>query len=149
MLICYQIRLSLHACTNSCVTLHTVPQPTVNITANRTGDLYAGTPLTLTCSIQLNPAVNTTVMVTRTWSGPGSQAVSNSGHVTVSNVFKGSDNLYETTIEFGPLTTTDSGNYECEATVAPDPQSEFVIMNTTGSDTHSVTVQGEIQLLNQ
>ena len=147
MLICYQIRLSLHACTNSCVTLHTVPQPTVNITANRSGVLYAGTPLTLTCSIQLNPAVNTTVMVTRTWSGPGSQAVSNSGHVTVSNVFKRSDNLYETTIEFGPLNTTDSGNYECEATVAPDPQSEFVIMNTTGSDTHSVTVQGEIQLL--
>ena len=149
MLICYQIRLSLHACTKSCVTLHTVPQPTVNITANRTGVLYAGTPLTLTCSIQLNPAVDTTVMVTRMWRGPGSQAVSNSSRMTVSNVFKGSDNLYETTIEFHPLSTTDSGNYECEATVAPDPQSQFVIMNTTGSDTHSVTVQGEIQLLNQ
>ena len=63
--------------------------------------------------------------------------------MTVSNLVERSDNLYETTIEFGPLTTTDSGNYECEATVAPDPQSEFVIMNTTGSDTHSVTVCGE------
>ena len=62
-------------------------------------------------------------MVTRMWSGPGSQAVRNSSRVTVSNVFKRSDNLYETTIEFGPLKATDSVNYECEATVAPDPQS--------------------------
>ena len=147
MLICYQTRLSLHACTNSCITLYTVPQPTVNITPNRTGVLYAGTPLTLTCSIQLNPAVDTTVMVTRTWSGPGSQAVSISSRVTVSNLVKRSENLYETTIEFGPLTTTDTGDYECEATVAPDPQSQFVIMSTAGSDMHSVTVQGEISCL--
>ena len=120
-----------------------VPSPTVSITPNRTGILYAGTPLTLTCSIQLNPAVDTTVMVTRMWSGPGSQAVSNSSRVTVSNVFKRSAFPYETTIEFVPLTTTDSGNYECEATVTADPQSQFVIMSTAGSDTHSVTVHGE------
>ena len=120
-----------------------VPSPTVSITPNRTGILYAGTPLTLTCSIQLNPAVDTPVIVTRMWSGPGSQAVSNSSLVTVSNLLEGSAILYKTTIQFVPLTTTDSGNYECEATVTPDPQSQFVIMNTTGSDTHSVTVHGE------
>ena len=80
-------------------------------------------------------------MVTRMWSGPGSQAVSNSSRVTVSN--KESTLLYETTIEFHPLNTTDSGNYECEATVAPDPQSQFVIMSTAGNDTHSVAVHGE------
>ena len=87
-------------------------------------------------------------MVTRMWSGPGSQAVSNSSHVTVSNVFKRSDNLYETTIEFGPLSTTESGDYECEAAVTPYPQSQFINRSTTGSNTHSVTVQGEIHLLN-
>ena len=76
-------------------------------------------------------------MVTRIWTGPGSQAVSNSSRVTVSNL------LNETTIQFHPLNTTDSGNYKCEATVAPDPQSQFVTMSTAGSDTHSVTVQGE------
>ena len=114
----------------------------MNVTPNRTGDLYAGTPLTLTCSIQLNPAVDTTVNVTGTWSGPGSQAVSNSSHVTVSNLLNMSAFLYETTIEFHPLSTTDTGNYTCEATLAPDPQSQFV-MNTSGNGTHSVTVQGE------
>ena len=82
-------------------------------------------------------------MVTRMWSGPGSQAVSNSSRVTVSNVFKISVFLYETTIEFVPLTATDNGNYECEATVAPDPQSQFVIMSTPGNDTHSLTIHGE------
>ena len=125
---------------NTCVFL-TVPLPTVSITPNRTGVLYAGTPLILTCSIQLNPAVDTTVMVTRMWSGPGSQAVSNSSHVTVLNLVGRS-----TTIQFTPLSTTDTGNYECEATVTPDPQSQFVTMSTTGSDTHTVIVQGESSL---
>ena len=81
--------------------------------------------------------------MTRIWSGPGSQAVSNSSHVTVSNLLKGSALLYKTTIHFDPLTTTDSGNYKCEATVTPNPQSLFVIMNTTGNDTYSLTVHGE------
>ena len=82
-------------------------------------------------------------MVTRMWSGLESQAVSNSSRVTVSNLLKESALLYKTTIEFHPLNTSDSGNYECEATVAPDPQSQFVIMSTTGSDMHSITVHGE------
>ena len=82
-------------------------------------------------------------MVTRMWRGPGSQVVSNSSHVTVSNLLKRLTFVYETTIEFDLLSTTDSGNYECEATVTPDTQSQFVIMSTTGSDTHTVTVQGE------
>ena len=120
----------------------TVPQPTVSITSNRSGVLYAGTPLTLTCSIQLNPAVDTTVMVTRMWRGPGSQVVSNSSHVTVSNLVSRSAFLYETTIQFVPLNTTAHGNYVCKAAVIPDPQSQFVIMSTAGSDTHTVTVQG-------
>ena len=82
-------------------------------------------------------------MVTRMWRGPASQVVSNSSHVTVSNLVERSALLYETTIQFSPLNTTDSGNYECEATVTPDPQSQFIIMSTRGSDTHAVTVQGE------
>ena len=63
--------------------------------------------------------------------------------MTVSNLAKRSDNLYKTTIQFSSLNTTDGGNYECEATVTSDPQSQFVIMSTAGSDTHSVTVHGE------
>ena len=114
----------------------------MNVTSNHTGILHAGTPLTLTCSIQLNPAVDTTVVVARMWRGPGSQVVSNSSRVTVSNIPKRSAFLYETTIEFVPLSATDSGNYECEATVTPDPQSQFVNRSTAGSDTYTVTVQG-------
>ena len=82
-------------------------------------------------------------MVTRMWRGPESQGVSNSSHVTVSNVVEKFDSLYETAIEFSSLNTSDRGNFECEATVTPDPQSEFVIMSTTGSDTHTVTVHSK------
>ena len=82
-------------------------------------------------------------MVTRMWSGPGSQAVSNSSRVTVSNLLNESAILYKTTIEFYPLNTSDGGNYMCEATVTADPQSQFVMMSATGSDIHSITVHGE------
>ena len=68
--------------------------------------------------------------------------------MVVSNLVKRSDDYYETTIEFHPLSTSDSGNYYCEAAVTADPQSQFVNRSRAGSDTHSVTVQGEIQLLN-
>ena len=63
--------------------------------------------------------------------------------MTVSNVVERGVLLYETTIEFDLLSTTDSGNYECEATVTPHPQSQFVIVSTTGSGTHIIIVQGE------
>ena len=81
-------------------------------------------------------------MVTRMWREPASQTVSNSSHVTVSNLVERGAFLYETTIQFIPLSATDSGNYECEATVIPDPQSQFVNMSTTGSDTLTVIVKG-------
>ena len=121
----------------------TVPLPTISITRNHTGVLYAGTPLTLTCSIQLNPAVDTTVMVTRMWSEPGSQAVSTGSRVTVSNLVERSAIFYDTTIQFILLSITNSGDYKCEATVTPDPQSQFIVMSTAASDTHSVSVQSE------
>ena len=80
-------------------------------------------------------------MVIRTWSGPGSQAVSNSSRVTVSNLLEKSTFIYETTIEFVPLNITDGGSYECEATVAPVSQSQFVNMSAAGNI--SLTIQGE------
>ena len=52
--------------------------------------------------------------------------------------------VYEITIEFAPLSITDSGNYECEATVSPDPPSRLIIRSKTSRDSHSVTVQGKI-----
>ena len=80
-------------------------------------------------------------MVTRMWRGPGLQSLSNDTRVTVSNLLNGSAFLFETTIEFDPLNTTDSGNYDCEATVTPDPQSQFVIMSATGNI--SITIQSK------
>ena len=137
-LICCSIRF---ACAPTNGPFHTVPQPTVSITPNRTGVLYAGTPLTLTCSIQLNPAVDTTVMVTRMWRGPRSQTISNSSRVTVSNLVERSAFLYETTIQFVPLSTSDGGNYECEAIAFPVSRLEFVTNSTTGSKAHLFIIE--------
>ena len=85
-------------------------------------------------------------MVTKMWRGPGLQVVRNSSRVTVSNLVERGASLNETTIQFVPLSATDSGNYECEATVTPDPQSQFVNMSTAGNDTLAVIVKGESSL---
>ena len=75
------------------------------------------------------------------WRGPGSQVVSNSSHVTVSNLFERSTFLYETTIEFVPLSTSNGGEYECEAIAFPGSGLEFVANSTTGSNAHSLTIE--------
>ena len=61
----------------------------------------------------------------------------------MSNLLNRSAFLYETTIEFVPLSTSDGGDYECEATVTADPQSLFVNMSAACSDVHFVTVRSE------
>ena len=80
-------------------------------------------------------------MVTRMWRGPGSQVVSNSSHVIVSNLVERSAFLYETTIGFVPLSTSNGGDYECEAIAFPGSVLEFVVNSTTGSNAHSLTTE--------
>ena len=115
-----------------------VPPPSVSVT-NSSGT-YAGTNFTLTCIIELRTAVDTQVVVNSTWRGPvGIPA----GTRVVASAPTGTGARYQTILMFRPLNTSDSGNYTCEATVSPSPESQFISGSTAGSDTLSVTVQGE------
>ena len=115
-----------------------VPPPFVSVT-NSSGT-YAGTNFTLTCTIELRTAVDTQVVVNSTWHGP----VILAGTRVVASEPTGTGTRYQTILMFRPLNTSDSGNYTCEVTVSPSPESQFISGSTAGSDTLSVTVQGEI-----
>ena len=115
-----------------------VPSPSVSVTnSSRT---YAGTNFNLTCTIELNPAVDTPVVVNSTWHGP---MVIPAGTRVVASAPTGTGARPQTILMFRPLNTSDSGSYTCEATVSPSPESQFINGSTAAGDTLSVTVQGE------
>ena len=117
----------------------TVPPPSVSVT-NSSGTYHPGTNFNLTCTIELNTAVDTPVVINSTWHRP---VVIPAGTRVVASAPTGTGARYQTILMFRPLNTSDSGNYTCEVTVSPSPESQFIISSTAGRDTLSVTVQGE------
>ena len=103
--------------------------------------LSAGINLTLICTIQLNTAVDTDVVVNTSWTGPTAIFASNSqGRISVTRLTESSP-LYETRVFFSPLSITDNGTYVCQAGVRPNPPSSFITMNRDTA-TQPITVGG-------
>ena len=115
-----------------------VPPPSVSVT-NSSGT-YAGTNFNVTCTIELNTAVDTPVVINSTWRGP---VMIPTGTRVVASELTGIGARYQTILMFRPLNTSDSGNYTCEVTVSPSPESQFIIASTAGRGTLSIAVQGE------
>ena len=118
-----------------CTYFFIVPPPSVSVT--NSSDIYAGTNFNLTCTIELNPAVDTPVVVNSTWQGP---VVIPTGPRVIASEPTGTGARY---LMFRPLNTSDSGHYTCEATVSPSPESQFIITSRTGRDTLRIDVQGK------
>ena len=122
----------------------TVPPPSVSMT-NSSGT-YAGTNFNLTCTIELNKAVdtpvvvNSTLVVNSTWHGP---VMIPTGTRVIASEPTGTGARYQTTLMFRPLNTSDSGNYTCEVTVSLSPESQFINASTAGRGSLFVTVQGK------
>ena len=101
--------------------------------------LSAGINLTLICTIQLNTAVDTSVLVNTSWTGPTVFASNSQISITDLNELV---TPYKTTLLFSPLNITDNGSYTCHADVRPCPSSPFIVMNAD-TDTHTITVGSE------
>ena len=95
-------------CTNIIIySLHivfAVPPPSVVVTVPE-GTHYVGTPLTLTCDITVDSAVDTSVMVEVTWTGSGAM----SGNITRGAI---ADGAYQSTLVFNPLSESDKGELQ-------------------------------------
>ena len=104
------------------VSSHPVPPPNVNIIPNYTPPLYAGTGLTLTCTVTLDPNVDNGERVVTEWSDlPGSSA-------------SGSGSTYTDSLTISPLADLDDGTYTCTVTV------------TGGSNVQQVTASGDVTI---
>ena len=101
--------------------LLSVPKPVVVITTNRTGPLYAGTGLTLTCTMTLHPNVDSDVTVSMVWNGP-STSTRDLNSLTSLHM---SGRSYTRNLTISPLVTTDSGRYQCSVTITSRSSETF------------------------
>jgi len=120
-----------------------VPVPTVSIFPLQVTSAYAGSQLTLTCSIVLDSTLFTVLgdlVVTSVWSDPGGGILSSDGRVTVSPAsLQGITTTFACTVMFNTLRTSDAGTYTCEATVAPQGSTAGTVTNGVGSATGAIT----------
>ena len=94
--------------------------------SGRSGTLYAGSELTLICSIPLSSVLEDVfddVVVTSRWFGPRGEELPptencEGARICVSEAELQFGSTYGSTVMFDTLRTSDSGNYNCTATVS-------------------------------
>ena len=110
-----------------------VPPPTLLITREPAYPvrLFTTNSLILTCIIQLAPEVDTPVTINSQWTGHSS-LTDNQRRVIVSEL-EGLRPMYETSVTFSTLKSSDSGSYACSANASPLTDSSGGIIDSTWS----------------
>ena len=103
------------------------------VSPNRTGPLYVGTGLTLTCTVTLNSNVDSVVVTS--WSGL--QDIPEQRY-SVTDA-SGSGGSYAGSLTISPLADQDDGTYTCTVTVTGGSN----VLQATASDDIIITVNGD------
>ena len=110
-----------------------VPVPLVSILLpGDASTTYAGSRLTLSCSIFLNSnlfGILGDLVVISVWSDPGGGMLPSDGRITVSPASYLGATTFTSTVMFNTLRTSDAGNYTCNATVAPRGSTAGTVTN--------------------
>lgn len=115
-----------------------VPPPVVSILPSTTS-VYAGSFITINCSIQLTTAVDSQVTVSVVWKKNGMMLRGSTNRMLLDAILISNSSLYLAQIVFSPMQlSTDDGVYACEVTVNTELD-EFVI--NTGSSSSNISLQ--------
>ena len=126
---------------------HAVSTPDVEITPP-SDPLFAGSiaPLTLTCSISINPATDTDVVITDidvTWLRGSTRLSDSDARVTISSV-TGSRPSFTSILTLDPLSTADNTTFSCRARARPPPNvPSFVVASEMGEGMMPIVVYRE------
>lgn len=120
-----------------------VPRPMIEIsTIPENGPYYAGSTLSLRCSIEVDSALDVPYLVNVEWLKSGTMLRSD-GRVSISNVTQQSSRLYLTSVDLSPLSVTlDTGMYTCRVMVDTDPPMLYV-QRIVHSDMEAITSQSK------
>ena len=112
---------------------------------DRGSNIYAGSVLTLTCTITLDGLVaqNEALMVNNTWTGPSNETITSTARIAVTYPSSTSAQ-YLSTIKFQTLREHDTGNYSCCATVSH--KSIQYVQDGTSANSTILDVQGDLVL---
>lgn len=111
-------------------------------TVPETGPFYAGSALSLRCSIEVDSALDVPYLVNVEWLKSGTMLRSDS-HVSISNVTQQSSRLYLASVDLSPLSvTSDTGMYTCRVMVDTNPSTLYV-QRIVHSDMEAVTPQSK------
>ena len=91
----------------------------------------------LTCVIELIPEVDSFVTITSQWRGHSS--LTDSERRVIVSDLEGVQLVYNTSVTFSTLRSSDSGSYVCSATVSPDV-SDSLIESAVGVSTIIISV---------
>ena len=113
----------------------------MDVTLSRSAPLYAGTSLTLTCTVTLDPNVNNNERVMTEWSGP--QSIPGDRY-SVTPATRESDSSYTGSLIISPLADQNGDDtYTCTVTVIGGAN----VQPATASDDVTITVLGECYIM--
>ena len=114
--------------------IDSVPAPEVTVTLSHTPLLYTGISLTLTCTVTLDPNVDSDERVVTEWSGL--QDIPEERYSVTAT--SGSGSTYTGSLTISPLAYQDSGIYTCTVTVTD------VFTEATASDDVIINVNSKL-----
>ena len=118
----------------------TVPTPSVTVTVQSSGPLYAGTTsVTLTCTITLSEDVDTDVMMEVTWLRSGTSLSNTTSQVTISPLAE-PGRIFTSNLTLSPLYPEDNTSFTCMAVGHPKTRQDFITPSEVAMDNNSIEV---------
>ena len=100
--------------------------------------LFTTDSLVLTCEIELIPEVDSYVIINSQWRGHSS-LTDRERRVIVSDL-EGVRLIYNTSVTFNTLKSSDSGSYICSASVTPEGRSRNLIQSQLSEEKINISV---------
>ena len=100
--------------------------------------LFTTDSLVLTCLIELIPEVDSYVTISSRWTGHSS--LTDTDRRVIVSELEGVHLMYNTSVTFSTLKSTDSGSYTCSAAVSPQEQNNHLISSSRTEEAITISV---------
>ena len=119
-----------------------VPSLPVLLSLDYDGLLYTGTPLILSCSLNIS-FIETSVLIDTQWTINELDILSVNQSRVIQRNIKFANNIFKSSLEFNPLNSvTDNGEIACSFIVSPSTGREYFVNATTRAATN-ISVNGK------